>query len=142
MYTYKDLEQLTGLSNNALRQWQFRGILDGEGRPTLFDEVDAIRAVWLVTLMRFHMPLDEANALFIEALKQGIKDPGVVMLLTPEGTKFISDKEKLAHQPIAFNGIRIGAFIVEVKAELEAIGKVSRYRIHLGLDSEPLQAVH
>jgi hypothetical protein len=147
MYTYKDLEQLTGLPYSTLLQWNHRGIINSDSsvRPAIFDEADACRAAWIVMLIRFHMPMDEANALFVEALQRGIKDPGIVMLLTHEGTKFISDERKLAirKQPAVFQVIRVGAFFQEVKADLDAISKVRRFRASVGLkDHEPLQAVH
>ncbi len=152
MYTYKDLEQLTGWSNQMLRNLQYQGVLSGDSsaRPVLFDEVDARRAAWLAMLVRAHLPLSEANDLFATAIRQATKDPGVVMLLTHEGPKFISSEPKtlwelLRKEGGALHVISVGMFFNEVRKELKAIRKAHKDRNTRRLDEierEPLHVVH
>lgn len=150
MYTYKDLEQLTGVSYPSLVQWKRRGFIEGEGWPLTFTEETALRAVWLAALSRAHIPLDQANELFLEALKRARKDPGVVMLLTHQGPKFFSNETHfkrlwslVKEEGAVFQVISVGMFFQEIWKELEAIRKVRNFRGSIGLiDPESLAAVN
>jgi hypothetical protein len=140
MYSYRDLEQLSGVSYPLLAQWKHRGIIDGEGRPLLFTKEMAFRAVWLATLTRAHIPLDEANELFEKAVKRAAKDPGVVMLLTHEGPKFFSNEthfkrlwELVREEGAVIHVISVGLLFVEVESELEAMEKARDVRKHVDL---------
>jgi hypothetical protein len=146
MYTYKDLENLTGLSITWLRQWNHMGIINGDssGRPTVFDMTDAWRAAWIAMLMRAHFPLNEANELFDEALGRARKDPGVVMLLTHEGPKFLSGETHfkrlwalVREEGAVFHVISVGMFFQKVQEELETMRKVRNFRKSVGM-SDPV----
>jgi hypothetical protein len=143
MYSYRDLEQLSGVSYPLLAQWKHRGVIDGEGRPLLFTKEMALRTVWLATLTRAHIPLEEASELFDDALKRAIKDPGVVMLLTHEGPKFFSNETHfkrlwalIREEGAVIHVISIGLFFEEAQAELETMRKVRNFRKSIGF-SEP-----
>jgi hypothetical protein len=152
MYTYKDLEQLTGANVRMLRHYQHLGILNGDSSsyPTTFDEADAYRAAWIAMLVRAHMTIEEANSLFATAIRAAIKDFSVVMLLTHEGPKFFSEAptslwDFVMREGAVFHVISVGPFFFEVRKELKAIQKVRKFSSSLRLDEierEPLHVVH
>jgi hypothetical protein len=152
MYTYKDLEQLTGANIRMLRHYQHLGILNGDSSsyPTTFSEVDAYRAAWIAMLVRAHMTIEEANALFAPAIRNAIKDFSVVMLLTHEGPKFFNEAPStlwdfVIREGAVFHVISVGPFFFEVRKELKAIQKVRKFRSSLRLDeieTELSSAVH
>ena len=88
-FTYKDLEQITGVAYMKLLQWKSFGYIwdngDGAGTrndPCTFDEEMIYRILWIAHLQHFSVKAIDALNLWAEAHF----DDGQILMTTAEAT--------------------------------------------------------
>jgi hypothetical protein len=134
-FTYKDLEKLTGVGLNALRQWKQHGHIwdDGESLGAgssvrTFDAEMIGRIMWLAHMQQVNMTIPNALSLWEQALLPGHD----VLIMTGDGFEWVSRD---------LYNIRLGRlykrhhtfFSVSVEHFLEAANK----RVHEFMNGRP-----
>jgi hypothetical protein len=144
-FTYKELEQLTGLAYYALVQWKQRGLIDNDGesdgRTVTFTDEMTYRTMWLAELSKRHVPLEQALSLWFEAMKK--RKP---VLLLPQG-EWAGDKthSKRMFEDGAFCfAVSVPYFLEEAKQRIASLKRVTKFRRKVGFPTveDELVGVH
>lgn len=144
-YSFKDLEQLTGVTWTTFKQWQARGYIDTDGDgagtrgdPLTMTEESVYRALWLAQMRTFNVSVETALTLWEEHLREQHK----LLLIAEDGARWMSPKlykEKMkavfSDYP-AFLTVSMHHFYDAVKQRLIEFQRVSKMRNKLGFPTE------
>ena len=143
-YSFKDLEQLTGVTVLTLRQWVARGYIqhDGDGSgvkgdPCTFTEDGAWSVMWLAKMRAHGISADDALTLLAEAV---FDHPLDVLVVTEEGHSWMTEKQYAKRSPFedhpAFFAVSMHHFYKAVKQQLASFQEVKKMRNKIGFPTE------
>jgi hypothetical protein len=144
LFTYVELEQLTGIAYLTLRQWKQRGLIesDGDGDGVTFTDEMVHRLLWLSELSKCHVPQDQALSLWFQAMKK--RKP---VLLLPQGKwggEAEHSKKRFEDGAICF-AVSVPYLLEEAKRRITQFQQVKKFRDKVGLPApveKELVAVH
>jgi hypothetical protein len=154
MFTYRELEQLTGIDYSRLRNWCSRGLIevDGDGAgtknvPVTFTDEMVRRLMWIAQLGALNVHAEAALNLWAEAVR-GRKNS--ILVITDEGPSWTNKeiyekrvKQLFAHHPMLL-AVSVPHFMESAKSRIANFERVQKFRGKIGANSmrEPTELVH
>jgi hypothetical protein len=153
MFTYRELEQLTGINYSHLRNWCSRGLIevDGDGAgtkndPVTFTDEMVHRLMWIAQLSVLNVHAEAALNLWAEA----VREQHAILMITDEGYDWIDAalyekrvKQLFAHHPMLL-AVSVPHFMESAKSRIANFERVQKFRGKIGADSmrEPTELAH
>lgn len=150
-FTYRDLEQLTGLTYHTLNNWKQRGYIeaDGDGAgtktdPITFTDEMVHRLLWVAQLTQLGMTAATALRLWVEAMTTQQK----LLIATEEGHEWMDDAlyakrvgKLFEHHPIFF-AVSVPHFMEQAKNRIANFQRVKKFRGKIGIMEKDAALVH
>jgi hypothetical protein len=150
-FTYRDLEQLTGIAYYTLAQWKQRGYIDADGYgagtkndPVTFTDEMVHRLLWVAQLTQLGMTAPTALRLWAEA----VTTQQTLLIATEEGHEWMDDAlyakrvSKLFENHPIFFAISVPHFMEQAKSRVASFERIRKVRGKIGIMEKDAALVH